>query len=222
MNIFSNTRNILMALLVSGVFLGMPLSAQAVAQAPGEIPIVEPLRPPPAGVKPNYSKNIQNDHQEAESTTSEEGESEEATNNAVADVSETPTSRTWYYIIGFIAVLAAILIVLWKKKIIQISSNKNDMTKAILMALILPSIMSSFLLANRVSAQEVPKKDTIQRSIVEENADKIDLTPLDPQPVNPASSSVLYGLGAVVLIIVAVVVGSALWHNHKIIKPTKK
>jgi hypothetical protein len=35
-----------------------PLVVQAVKQAPGQVPIFEPLLPPPVGQEPNYSGNV--------------------------------------------------------------------------------------------------------------------------------------------------------------------
>jgi len=46
-------------ILIVVIFLCLPLSAHAIAQAPGEVPIYEPLQPAPEGVKPNIEQNTQ-------------------------------------------------------------------------------------------------------------------------------------------------------------------
>lgn len=37
----------------------MPVMAAAITQAPGQVPIYEPLQPAPVGVKPNVEQNVQ-------------------------------------------------------------------------------------------------------------------------------------------------------------------
>lgn len=194
--------------------------AVAKAQPAGQVPVLEPLQAPQAGTKPNYSKNIQNnpDHVTA---PSQEGQVVNSGPDIFPPSFMEAHSHTLFWVVGIAVVVVVIFGILWKKKIIQISSDKSTPLKSILA---LAGISVTMLFAGfgvpTAKAQSAPVDGpAIQRTIVEEGVDG----GLNPQPnavEKESNSKVIYALGAIALLAIALGAGSVMWANQPK-KPSK-
>lgn len=93
----------------------------AVAQAPGEVPINEPLSAPPIGTKPNYNRNIQSGKNEQLPVTDSE---ETTTQPTIIDYDPVNNSNGFPWLTVALVIFGAILITAGVMYIRKNSSKK--------------------------------------------------------------------------------------------------
>lgn len=204
-------------------------SMMAVAiQPPGQIPIVEPLRPIEPGNQPNYSNNVQDDEQTPANIPSSENlqepepnaenndqseKQEEISNVSGQKSSESNNSKKWVILAVLILVLICVLGWIFRKKIMK-------STALILAGLFFAGsiLCSNHVSANVLMAQSNERNNTqpIQRTIEEENKQGFTPTQVKAEEKIAAKSrsSVVFGLGSVILLIVGIGAAAFLLKNN--------
>ncbi len=212
-----------------GLFFSTSLvKADPPKQPAGQMPIVEPLLIPEAGVQPNYSKNIEDNGEVNKTVVTEDVQSENSTDDSGTTQVPVKSKALLYWIIAVAVIVIVIVYVLWKRGVIVITSGEDKALKSLFALLIVPSLLVLFSYNVKfVSAQSLPtNKPPIQRIIVEEGSDDFLSNSNTPPAVRAANNTVIYTLGAVALIIIAVGAAVTLWynqpHNLQKLKPRAK
>jgi hypothetical protein len=196
------------------IFLILPAPALAALNQPaGQYPITEPLQPIDVGNKPNYSGNIQFDDPGENSPAP----ANDLTDDQVGSIDTTTAEKSsseghnWIKILFGFVVLVVITVVglmLWR--------NRKTAAIALLLALVIAPLL--ILGSNRVLAASSPPplNPSPRRVILEEDQ----ITPVEPAKTQ-ASHSVLYGLAAIVLIIVAIIGAKVFMDNSSAMSKPK-
>ncbi|HEX3095844.1 MAG TPA: hypothetical protein VHQ20_01855 [Patescibacteria group bacterium] len=167
--------------------MGVPQISQAAKQPVGKVPVLEPLQPAPEGIKPNYSKNIQDTGRSSAQPT-EQANSETTPATVATKVVASAKSHKLIWGIVILFILIGLVYGLLKGGVISF-------LPVILALLVLPAF------APKAQAQSLPSSGpVIQRTIV----DEADLPKAAPTASSQASTSVLYGLGGIILVVIAI------------------
>lgn len=216
---FKKILSALVFALVLDVGLFLPTSvvkADPPKQPAGQMPILEPLLPVDSGVKPNYSKNIQDNGDVNSNVSNNETQAENETSQTNQNQVPVKSKALIYWILGVAVILLTILYILWKKGVIVITSGEDKVIKSLFALLLIPSLVVIFSSDLKfASAQSLPTdKPPIQRTIVEEGSSDFLSDSNTPPAEKAANNTVIYTLGATALIIIAVGAAITLWYNQ--------
>ena len=230
---------------ISLIQITLAFSTHAVAlQPPGQFPKTEPLRRVDTVSQPNYSTNIQDD-QDTPSNVTADPNSERSTDNNGLDapsnsleaqsgddsspmVSTNPIEESggkkWLILLIVVVGIGIAGGLYWRRK-----SNRTP-TALIIVGLILTgtSLFASLGVVDLAQAQNLPKETApIQRTIEEVNSDGIPIMEVSTQSqaTTKASKEDFFGLGAILLVLIAVGGAALYWKSGskpKVTPPTPK
>lgn len=224
---------IVVTAVLASFLMAMPApKASAVAKQPaGEFPITEPLQPLQPGIQPNYSNSVQDDEHtpanlidgipadsdsESGSATNPSGQPMiESGTPAAAQTPAAQQSKKWYVLLVIVVIGIVARLVYWRRKINR--TGASLVIAGLLMATF--SILGLSLGSSPAFAQTPPQQRLpIQRVIEEENPDGLTASQVASQGATSsanndtrAGQTVLFGLAAVFLIIVAIGIAVMYW-----------
>lgn len=206
----------LLAISVSifGVFFISAPSQAATREPAGKVPVLEPLQAPPQGMKPNYSKSVNSISNEAPPPDQPDQNDIRVADPEVDEGAKGGSGHTWVWLLTGVIVAVGIAAILVKKKVIQFS-GKNEVAKLLLAALFIPTILLGFSAASTpqvAMAQSIPPDGrTIQRTIIDEEELKTPVQKIERE----SNSATVFGVGAILLLIIALVASMVYWSKYK-------
>ncbi len=216
--------------VLSFVFFILPNMCLAASLQPaGEFPINEPLRSIEPGMKPNYSNSIDDDENKPANIVN--NELQPIVNNDQFVVESTPAAEQFEnevveksnnkWLLGLVIIILAAISggLFWRRKITRTEAALGLVGLLFLnFALVATSVNFAF-------AQNAPiEGPVIQRTIEEENSDGVLVSEVTPkqQAESDAQSQVIFGLAAILLVIVAMGAATMYWRNsHPLMKQPK-